>query len=167
MRVYFDTEFTGLNDDAGLISVGFVTADGGASFYAELTDTFSENQCSEFCRASVLPLLQGGDCRMTLSQLQERLATWLVERGSEVVLICDSARDVVQLKAMFPLGLPANCSVVVLSSLCNLWRRLVNFRRRVHVQLGIPAHHALNDAEVNRRIFSNSWICKGGKHETE
>ena len=37
MKIYFDTEFTGLKKDTTLVSIGLITED-GESFYAELTD---------------------------------------------------------------------------------------------------------------------------------
>lgn len=37
MKIYFDTEFTGLKKDATLVSIGLITED-NESFYAELTD---------------------------------------------------------------------------------------------------------------------------------
>ena len=55
MRIYFDTEFTGLTSDAALISVGMVD-ESGAEFYAELSDTHKIEDCSEFCISEVLPL---------------------------------------------------------------------------------------------------------------
>jgi hypothetical protein len=35
-----------------------------------------------------------------------------------------------------------------------LLRRIVNFRRRLHKRHGLRVHHALDDAHVNRLIFS-------------
>ena len=37
LRIYFDTEFTGLRKDTDLISIGLIT-EGGSTFYAEFTD---------------------------------------------------------------------------------------------------------------------------------
>jgi len=37
MKIYFDTEFTGLHKNTTLISIGCV-AENGKTFYAELTD---------------------------------------------------------------------------------------------------------------------------------
>ena len=37
LRIYFDTEFTGLRKDTDLISIGLIT-EGGNTFYAEFTD---------------------------------------------------------------------------------------------------------------------------------
>lgn len=37
MKVFFDTEFTGLHQKTTLISIGLISED-GKTFYAELTD---------------------------------------------------------------------------------------------------------------------------------
>lgn len=46
MRIFFDTEFTGLRQDTTLISIGCVAED-GAAFYAELVD-FDRKQMTEW-----------------------------------------------------------------------------------------------------------------------
>lgn len=154
MRIYFDTEFTRLASDARLISIGLVAEDGVTCFYAEMTDTFVESDCSAFCVNHVLPLLEGGESQMTFVQLQKRLCRWLEERGPGTLLVCDSPRDVTQIRTIFPNGLPVNCSATVLSPLSNLLRRIINFRRRLHKRHGLRVHHALDDAKVNRLVLS-------------
>lgn len=61
MRVYFDTEFTGLHKDTTLISIGLI-AENGKEFYAELTD-FDESQCDKWIEENVLKnlILSGND----------------------------------------------------------------------------------------------------------
>ena len=39
-RLFFDTEFTALTDDAKLISIGLIDESGRHTFYAELADTW-------------------------------------------------------------------------------------------------------------------------------
>ena len=72
MLIFFDTEFTDLHWQAKLISIGLVTED-GRTFYAELTDTYIDAECGDFARDVVLPLLDGGDARMTFPALSLRL----------------------------------------------------------------------------------------------
>lgn len=79
MDVFFDTEFTTLNNKTGypfLISIGCVAHDGRA-FYAELSDTWHEGLCSDFVIQTVLPLLEGGECRMKESELAVCLKDWI------------------------------------------------------------------------------------------
>ena len=153
MRIFFDTEFTCLTKAAKLISIGFVTED-DQEFYAELADTYSSNECSAFCRTEVLPHLEGGPNCMPLSIVRTLLLAWLTAKGSGAVLICDSPRDVLQFRELFSQGPPANVSYKVLGWWGNLQRRIVNRDRRVHRQLGLRVHHALDDARVNKWILS-------------
>ena len=52
MRIFFDTEFTGLRKDTTLISIGLV-AETGQKFYAEFTD-YNEKMCDDWIRHNVL-----------------------------------------------------------------------------------------------------------------
>ena len=52
MKIFFDTEFTGLHKDTTLISIGIV-AENGKSFYAELTD-YDKTQVDEWLQLHVL-----------------------------------------------------------------------------------------------------------------
>lgn len=153
MRIFFDTEFTGLMLDAKLISIGLVDESGLAEFYAELRDTYVVSDCSDFCQQEVLPHLEGGAAQMTLAELQVTLATWLHARGPGAVLVCDSPRDIMQLNTVLPHGPPANVTLHVLGRWGNLKRRVFNFGRRIHRQHGYRVHHALDDAKVNRLVL--------------
>lgn len=52
MKIFFDTEFTGLHKDTTLVSIGMVTED-GSQFYAELTD-FNPQQCDDWINENVI-----------------------------------------------------------------------------------------------------------------
>ena len=97
MRIYYDTEFTTLdpNVDADMISIGLV-AENGAEFYAEITD-FCAEDCSEFVKTIVLPLLGKGDRppkRMAGGMLGLALAEWLAQfAGEPIEFISDSTCD--------------------------------------------------------------------------
>jgi hypothetical protein len=153
MRIFFDTEFTGLTVDAKLISIGLVDASGRNEFYAELVGTYELSDCSAFCLREVVPQLQGGAVRKSLSEVRKTLETWLLARGPGNVLLCDSPRDVAQLAALFPEGLPRTVSIEVLGWRGNLRRRVLNFGRRIHRRRGLRVHHALDDAKVNRLVL--------------
>lgn len=152
-RIYFDTEFEGLFEKAGLISIGLTDSSGNNTFYAEVADTYHPTQCSEFCQRTVLPLLEGGRHEMTLQKLRASLWQWLVERGEGALLICDSRRDITQLEVLFPHGLPKNCHYHVIGPLAKWKRRIHNVGRRLHKKHALRPHHALDDALVNRMIF--------------
>lgn len=55
MRIFFDTEFTGLHQHTTLISIGLVTED-GREFYAELTD-FDQGQVDNWIQENVIDRL--------------------------------------------------------------------------------------------------------------
>jgi hypothetical protein len=154
MHIFFDTEFTGLIANARLISIGLVDESGSNEFYAELRDTYRIEDCSNFCIEHVLPHLQGHEARISLAELRSTLYAWLIERGPGAILVCDSARDVVQLATILPDGLPANVAVKVLGWWDNLRRRVFNAGRRIHRQRGLRVHHALDDARVNRLVLA-------------
>jgi len=52
MRVFFDTEFTGLHQNTTLISIGCI-AENGQTFYAELTD-YDKDQIDEWLQNNVI-----------------------------------------------------------------------------------------------------------------
>lgn len=52
MRVFFDTEFTGLHQNTTLISIGLVDED-GATFYAEFTD-YDRSQVDSWLQINVI-----------------------------------------------------------------------------------------------------------------
>ena len=52
MKIFFDTEFTGLYKDTTLISIGLVSED-NRQFYAELSD-FDADQCNEWIMENVV-----------------------------------------------------------------------------------------------------------------
>jgi len=68
MLIFFDTEFTELGIDPRLISIGLISEFGDRTFYAELSDTYTEKDCSEFVRLAVLPHLEGGNSVMAVAE---------------------------------------------------------------------------------------------------
>lgn len=61
LKLFFDTEFTGLRKNTTLVSIGIVAED-GKKFYAEFTD-FDEKQCDQWIEDNVLKhlILSGND----------------------------------------------------------------------------------------------------------
>lgn len=81
-NIYFDTEFEGLFINAGLISVGFSDSTGQNVFYAEFSNTYDYEKCSQFCKSRVIPLLEGGSVCKTLEQVRIELFSWMKDQGS-------------------------------------------------------------------------------------
>lgn len=119
MKVFFDTEFTSIDDhdDQCLISIGLVAED-GREFYAELQDTYHHGMCSDFVIKVVLPLLDGGDCKMMEAQVAVRMKEFVESLGDEeVVFISDAPRYdwryveyIFQFYGMWPKNLRRRCS---------------------------------------------------------
>lgn len=59
MKIFFDTEFTGLRKSTTLISIGLVSED-NRQFYAELID-YKKDQCDEWIETNVLAHLYQND----------------------------------------------------------------------------------------------------------
>ncbi|OAJ60556.1 hypothetical protein A6V36_01820 [Paraburkholderia ginsengiterrae] len=92
MLVFLDTEYTGLGQlSPKLISLGIVTEDGQREFYVELEDTWKLEDCSDFVRRKVLPLL--GGAAVSLLQARERLLDWFSASPRTVRAACDSMTD--------------------------------------------------------------------------
>ena len=56
MKIFFDTEFTGLHKDTTLISIGLVD-ENGKTFYAEFSD-YDESQCDNWIHENVIKHLK-------------------------------------------------------------------------------------------------------------
>ena len=87
MLVFLDTEFTDfVRPD--LISIALV-AENGREFYAERTD-YRENDCSDFVRETVLPLLGGvPDAACSRSELTQRLHEWFEQLPEPATIVYD------------------------------------------------------------------------------
>ena len=89
MKIFFDTEFTGLHQNTTLISIGLVAED-GQSFYAELTD-YDKTQVDDWIQKNVIDNLilinsyHGSTnirCVCDLANLKIYLSDWLAKFDS-------------------------------------------------------------------------------------
>jgi len=91
MRLYLDTEFTCLNPFTyQLISLALVAAD-GRELYFELLDGWTADECSQFTRDVVLPLLRMPDYGITTEQARHKVLRFLEDVG-ECEIISDALR---------------------------------------------------------------------------
>lgn len=163
LRIFFDTEFTDLDPGALLISIGLVSED-GRTFYAELCDTWRLDDVSDFTKAEVLPLLEGGDYLMTKADLSKRLAAWLTNFAQPVQLATDSlAWDWPWIQRLFsaPGAWPANLERTPLWLTMNYLNDFDKFDHTANAAFesgGLRRHHALDDAMANRL----GWFAAGG-----
>lgn len=87
MNLYFDTEFTGLQKDTSLISLGIISEDGHC-FYAKFTD-YNQKQVNDWIKENVLAKLELSkeitdlydvyEVEGTKEEIREALLYWLGE----------------------------------------------------------------------------------------
>ena len=139
MRLFLDTEFEGLHDGAGLISIALVSED-DRYFYAELSGCWLVSDCSDWVQANVVAKL---DCRaettMSRAEAADRLRAFL-SGFTEAVICFDSEHDERHLRGL--LGpLPGHVRLENINS--EVEQAVFNafFADQPHAQ-----HHALTDA---------------------
>lgn len=154
MLIFFDTEFTDVHREARLISIGLVTADGEKSFYAELSDTYQQQDCSDFTCSTVLPLLEGGGCELSLLELRSHLFAWLEAFNEPVKLACDSEawdwpwiKVILGKRDVWPANL-AHRPLLLTGNHLNDYDRFIEVVEQSFSSL--RQHHALDDAKANR-----------------
>jgi len=76
MKIFFDTEFTGLHQNTTLISFGAIS-ESGTEFYSELND-YDESQCDDWIKSNVIKNLRvPHQLRITSEMLSINLRNWL------------------------------------------------------------------------------------------
>ncbi len=99
-HAFLDTELTDLSIEAGLISIGIVDETGMHTFYAELSDTWSPEICSQWVAENVLPHLEGGSIQG--SGVAVKLEQWIDSLKDDVVLWTDAPNlDWLQIQRLF------------------------------------------------------------------
>lgn len=92
MKIFFDTEFTdliGIVFDIKLISAGFV-AENGTEHYFELTNHWSEGECSNFVCEAVIPHLNPDKYGKDPADAIKDLNAWIEGFGEPVTLCSDA-----------------------------------------------------------------------------
>lgn len=159
MLIFFDTEFTELGINPRLISIGLVSEYGDRTFYAELSDTYTEKDCSEFVRLAVLPHLEGGNSVMTMAELTLRLGNWLEEFGHPVKLATDSLswdwpwiQEIFSIPGTWPENVARKPEILGQDTELNLAIEQA-------FAGGLRQHHSLDDAKANRL----GWLGQSAK----
>jgi len=149
MKIFIDTEFSDLVPYNKLISIALVDENENY-FYAELTDTYELKDCSEFVIQNVLPLLRGGEYRMSSYECSLKLGSWIEDRGTDCILACDNPSwDIPHIKRLleplwpenlhknqyFPVYVPADTE------------------NRLVVKFNYHIHNALDDALIMKKAI--------------
>lgn len=79
MKIFFDTEFTGLHQGTTLMSIGLVD-ENGRTFYAELDD-YDKQQVDDWIRDNVITNFTNENT-MNMKELEDSLTEWFEEYGS-------------------------------------------------------------------------------------
>ncbi len=146
-KLYLDTEFTQLNHEAKLISIALVD-ENEEYYYAELSDTYEESDCSSFVKEIVLPLLKGGSYLKPYSQVAFELGNWIDDRGSSCILANDAPTwDFPFIHKLLDYYWPSNLShdkvhLVIPSD---------ELLHELYVKGGLKRHNALDDALALKR----------------
>lgn len=151
MIVYIDTEFTDLTDTFGpikLISAGFVS-ENGRELYFELTDNFTEIDCSEFVIENVLPHLDNAKHGMTSVQAARQLWEFILSFDEPVILGSDAPDYDFNILASFMLENGYKVSELKAREL-DLRNKLVDerYEQYFNYQPMSIRHHALWDARA-------------------
>ena len=155
MRVFFDTEFTGLTSDPRLLSIGLVT-ECGKALYIELTDGWSEENCSPWVREHVLPTLGKGE-RLKRRETGARILSWLSFSVVRPTLLGETDWDTTLLA-----GLMDECgiarehySLVMLAYDSKAQAIAFEEAKQRYFELEkVQPHHALNDAHAFRAAWN-------------
>lgn len=180
MRIFLDTEFTELSQQAQLISIALV-AENGDWFYAELTD-YDPNAASAWVRENVISLLTGEalpnaqfvhakaqmPCRGDIQDVHRALRRWFNRFGKEKnsihiwadvlawdwVLFCEvfTGAFAIPEQVFF---IPFDLSTLLLTKGIdpNITREELGKVEVTIPKLKLAKHHALYDALLEKAVF--------------
>lgn len=164
MKIFFDTEFTGLHKNTSLISIGLIAND-GSTFYAEFTD-YDKNQVDKWIQENVIDNLTICDevskpwrCSFkgNTYYIREKLNEWLsqfdiVEMWSDCL-----AYDWVLFNNIFgtAFDIPNNVYYIPFD-ICTLFKIVgvdPDINREEFAEMQGNKHHALHDAKVIKKCY--------------
>lgn len=169
MRVFFDTEFTGLHKNTTLISIGLIS-DEGKTFYAELTD-YDESQIDSWLKENVIANLSKteaelfhmagitvrGDKATVAAALQE----WLEQYESVEMWSDCLSYDWVLFNDLFghAFNIPKNIYYIPfdLCTLLKIYNIDPDVNREEFAGMDGAKHNALHDAKVIRACFNRIY----------
>lgn len=151
MKVFFDTEFTGLTSDPRLLSIGMVSED-GQCIYIELADGWTDSMCSPWVRLNVIPMLGRGE-QLSRREAGRRIGAWLASLEDETCLLGDSDYDTTLLTQLLDecsVG-NSNYRIELLAFNSKAQAKLFEAEKRQYFEgQQRNQHHALHDAHAFR-----------------
>ena len=156
MKVFFDTEFTGLHKDTTLISIGMIDED-NRTFYAEL-DSYAHDQCDSWILDNVIANLNG-EWVLSKSELKRELEEWFSKYDKVEVWSDCLSYDWVLFNDIFgtAFDIPKNIYYIPFD-ICTLMKIKgvdpdINREAYAKVKEGIIKHNALWDAMVIKDCY--------------
>ena len=155
MRVFFDTEFTGLHKDTTLISIGMV-AENGQEFYAELND-YDKSQIDAWLEANVIANLYQGNAAMNTAEAAHCVAGWLAQFDKVEMWSDCLAYDWVLFNHLFghAFNIPRNVYYIPFD-ICTLFAAKgidPDVSREQFAGIDGAKHNALHDARVIKECY--------------
>ena len=163
MLVFFDTEFSGLNSEPHLLSIGLV-ADTGDELYIEFADWWAEENCSRWVLEHVLPVLGNGE-RLTRLAAVDRILSWLSSIAASPVLLGETDWDTALVIELMAAGGGKNDRFQIKELKFSGKAQAEEFneaRQHYFNSEHISPHHALVDA----RAFKYAWYRVFGSKMT-
>ena len=159
MRIFFDSEFTGLHQGAELMSIGMITED-GKEFYAELNDFTNfnrHNMIDPWILENVIPQFTGENV-VNKDQLKSQINKF-IEPHNRVEMWSDClAYDWVLFNQIWghAFNLPKNINYIPFDICTLFWVKGIDpdINREEFTELGgAKKHNALHDARVIKACF--------------
>lgn len=131
MKIFFDTEFTGLVPNTALISIGMIT-ENGEKLYAEFTD-FKEELCDEWIKENVLANLWTltNDKRTVFHHDKDNLIWYYKGDSSQVKDFISIWFDKVSSNGVYDIELVSDVCHYDMTLLCNLFGGAFNLPKNV------------------------------------
>lgn len=152
MKLFLDTEFTGLHRDAKLISLALV-AETGEEFYVEMADGYGVEDCSDFVVETVLPQLDLQRHGQTIAEAKALLQKFFLSFDVTLQVCSDAPAwdwhffcQLAQVDGRWPENLLVEPTD--LSEMCSGAALTIEIENL----LVEPPHHALDDARLMRDI---------------
>jgi hypothetical protein len=156
MKVFFDTEFTGLHQNTTLISIGLVT-ENGSTFYAELLD-YDKSQVDNWIQENVIAHLTREYSGET-EAIKQKLEVWLSSYDTVEMWSDTLAYDWVLFNQLWghAFNIPKNVYYIPFD-IATLFKIKgidpdINREEFAEMTEGGPKHNALWDAKVIKACY--------------
>ena len=155
MLIFLDTEFTALDWEKELLSLGMVSEDGQHHIYLEVRE-YEEKDCSDFTLEVVLKHFgKSPDAQCDYSDFGARLRSWFATLPGDHVIACDSDVDAwflrLVLQGRFPTNVRPAVSAVGREFDGDEWELSLASYFQSHPHRS--RHHALHDAWALRWAY--------------